>query len=373
MTMRMTLLLAVLACGCSSEVPSQLELVDAGTVEVGIDGASEQGTSEAGTDSLTEPEGSVEQDAEAEAAAPCAPAKAGPELGPGGYGLDGWQWTRKGVVLEDSTAPAQGGYIAPAAVVVGDTLHLWVTRKDGTQHRIHHSTSTDGASFAPLVPTSGLAGENIIAYPSVLHDGAGYLMWYGSGTIDFAQSQDGVSWTMKAESVLKPGEAGQFDSISLLYPSVVRTSSGYVMYYTGYNGAAFGIGRAESSDGVSWTKSPQGAVVEKGTALEFDNHAAAQPCAVAAGQGVLLWYGGYDTSKANPGPYRVGLAQSQDGKTFDKRGVTLDLEASGDEAWSTRDPAAVRWQDRWWMAYVAMGTDARYRIAVATSETCAPW
>lgn len=305
-----------------------------------------------------------------DAADPCTPIDPSPELGPGGYPLDGWTWTRHGVVLQDNTTGANGGYIAPAAWPLGDTLHLWLTRKEGTTHRIFHSTSTDGLTFTDPVATDGLEGENIIAYPSVLHDGSRFLMWYGSGSIDHAQSTDGVSWTMIESRVLKTGEAGFFDSLSILYPNVVATGSGYVMHYTGYDGQAFGIGRAESTDGTTWERSAGNPILTKGAATSFDNHAVAQPCALVLGSRVLLWYGGYDTSVANPGPYRIGLAETSDGVTYERKGVTLDLAPSGVEAWSTRDPAVVRWQGKTWMVYAAMGDDAIYRIAVASSGTC---
>lgn len=308
---------------------------------------------------------------DAESAPACTPVSPNPGKGVSGYGMDGWHWERQGVVLQDDGAAAQSGYLAPAAVVVGETIHLWLTRKQGTTHRIHHSTSLDGKLFTAPVEVTGLAGENTM-YPSVIHDEQGFSMWYGSGLIDRATSQDGASWTMVAEGVLKPGADGQFDSVSLLYPSVIRTPSGYVMYYTGWNGGPFGIGRAESSDGTTWTRNPQGAVLAVGAATDFDNHAVAQPCAVLAGEVVLLWYGGYDTSVANPGPYRVGLAQATDGIAVERRGVTLDLAPSGPEAWSTRDPAVVPWKGGFWMAYAVMGDDAVYRIAAASSQTCAP-
>ena len=318
----------------------------------------------------TSAEDTASPDAASPDAAECTPPDPAPGIGPGGYRLDGWNWERQGIVLEDPGASAQAGFIAPAACVLDDALHLWITRKEGTVHRIFHCSSSDGVTFSQPVETSGLEGGDIIAYPSVLHDGARFLMWYGSGFIDLAQSNDGVSWTMVDSGVLRPGEAGAFDSLTLLYPDVVATDSGYVMYYTGFDGQSFGIGRAQSTDGIAWERSPVGAVLEKGDANEFDNHAVAQPRAVQVGSRTLLWYGGYDTSVANPGPYRIGLAAA-DGTSFDRIGVTLDLESSGVEAWSTRDPAIVRWRGKWWMVYVAMGDDGVYRIAVATSETCA--
>jgi len=204
----------------------------------------------------------------------------------------------------------------------------------------------------------------------VVYDGSRFLMWYGSGSIDLAQSLDGVEWTMIASGVLKPGGDGAFDSLSVLYPNVVAVPTGFAMYYTGFDGQAFGVGRAESTDGTTWVRSPTEAVLTRGSSADFDNHAVAQPDAVLLGSRTLLWYGGYDTSMANPGPYRIGLAESADGTLFERKGVTLDLTPSGVEAWSTRDPAVVRWRGQWTMAYSAMGDDSRYRIAVAVSDTC---
>ena len=300
----------------------------------------------------------------------CTPPDAQPGRGPSGYPLDGWSWVRHGVVLQDAAAAADDGYIAPALVAVGDTLHLWVTRKQGLVHRILHSTSTDGLSFTTPEPTAGLDGQDVIAYPSALFDGTRFLMWYGSGSIDLAASSDGVSWSMVASGVLGPGGAGAFDSLTVLYPSVVSRNPGYTMMYTGFDGQRFAIGAALSQDGVLWDRPVATPLLEHGVAGEFDNHAVAMPCGVSSGPRLLLWYGGYDTSQTDPGPYRVGLASSVDGVSFQRQGVTLDLEPSGVEAYSTRDPAVTRWQGRWWMGYVGMGDDRRYRILTASSDTC---
>lgn len=315
------------------------------------------------TDALATPEAADSPDQ-----VTCEPALSDAGAGPSGYALDGWHWVRHGVLFEEASAAETDGLLSPAALVVGDRLHLWVAKKTGVQHRLFHA-SNDGAGFGQLQATSGLQGEDIIAYPSVLHDGARFLMWYGSGSIDLAESQDGVSWAMVKQSVLSVGEAGAFDSMTLLYPSVIPDGAGYVMYYTGFDGQGFAIGRAVSSDGIAWTRSSTTPVMDV-RAGEFDNHAVAQPCAVRAGQALLLWYGGYDTSMANPGPYRIGLATSKDGLAFDRTGLTLDLEPSGVEAYSTRDPAVARWKGEWWMAYVGMGDDRRYRLMTATSQTC---
>ncbi len=354
-----------LLASCSSEdttpVPS-----DASTEpDAGESDTASPEDSSMGSEASTLPEASGDSDEVA-----CVPASTTPGIGPSGYALDGWMWTRGGVLFQDDTAAELDGYLSPAAVVAGGRIHLWFARKKGVQHRIHHASS-DGAGFDSVQETTGLQGEDIIAYPSVVHDGSRFLMWYGSGTIDLAESQDGVAWTMIASSVLKTGEQGAFDSMTVLYPSVFHDGTQYVMYYTGFDGAGFAIGRAVSPDGTAFTRTSTEPVLDVRKDA-FDNHAVAQPCAVRNGAETLVWYGGYDTLVANPGPYRIGLASTQDGVGFKRVGLTLDLEPSGVEAYSTRDPAVVRWQGRWWMAYVGMGDDRRYRIMSATSETCAP-
>jgi predicted GH43/DUF377 family glycosyl hydrolase len=273
-------------------------------------------------------------------------------------------------VLEDPAAAELDGYLAPAVAVVGDTLHVWITRKEQLVHRILHTSSVDGVTFATPILATGLAGQDIIAYPSVVHDGIRFLMWYGSGSVDHAVSSDGIGWSMVSAGVLGPGEAGTFDALTVAYPNVVVEGAGYTMHYTGFDGQRFAIGRALSADGVAWSRPTSTPLLERGPADGFDNHAVAQPCAALTSQGMLLWYGGYDTRVSDPGPYRVGLAASAGGSALARQGVALDLAPSGVEAFSTRDPAVARWQGRWWMAYVGMGDDRRYRILAASSDTC---
>ena len=88
------------------------------------------------------------------------------------------------------------------------------------------------------------------------------------------------------------------------------------------------------------------------------------PEVVAADGETHFWYGGYDTVIADPGPWRIG--KLVDGERL----ISLPLTESGDEAFSTRDPAVVPWGDGWLMVYVGMGDDGRYRLMSATSDVC---
>lgn len=305
----------------------------------------------------------------------CTPVDPAPPKGASGYPLDGWAWEKLGVVLEDPSAASDlDGYIAPSAVVVGATLHLFVTRKAGSVHTIHHVASADPRAFPAPTPCTGLGTNDVVAYPSALHDGSAFRMWYGSGSVKTATSQDGVDWTAAADPVLVAShEAGTFDALSLLYPRVSGAPGGYTMVYTGFDGAAFAIGRATSPDGLAWTRDAQNPILVPGGAASWDNAGVAQPHAATLGARTFLWYGAYDTSQTKPGPYRVSLAEADGSGPFSRRGVSLDLgEAGAPDAYTTRDPSVVRWQGAWWMFHVGLDAAYRYRILLARSTACLP-
>ncbi|RRR78018.1 MAG: hypothetical protein EI684_00815 [Candidatus Viridilinea halotolerans] len=169
--------------------------------------------------------------------------------------------------------------------------------------------------------------------------GTCYRKWYtgfdanGARRIGLALSPDGVSWarvvgTNAAGSVLGFGPVGNFDSANVSFPSVIRTATGYQMWYTGGDGAAFSIGTATSNDGVTWTRLAgplaAGAVLRpSGVVGSFDQSiiaaarvlqdgaSAAAPCenGRASGTCYRMWYQGINSSNA----FYIGYALSPDG------------------------------------------------------------
>ena len=187
--------------------------------------------------------------------------------------------------------------------------------------------------------------------------------------IEYARSSDGVAFAPQG-TALTPGEGGAFDSLSVLYPAPLVALDQLALLYTGFDGQTYTIGSVNSSDGgESWQRPAQGELLANGLPEDWDNAAVAQPLSVKSGQTWMFWYGGYDTSLTNPGPWRVGAAQ-QAGSAFGKVGVSLPLSESGHDAWSTRDPAVVPWGDGWLMVYAGMGDDGIYRLLRATSDVC---
>ena len=138
--------------------------------------------------------------------------------------------------------------------------------------------------------------------------------------------------------------------------------AGTRMWFSGFNGRTFAIGLAIKID-QAWQN--QGAVIEAVEDLPYENTAVAQSAIYQSPQGIMMWYGGYDTSNTDPGPWRLLAAWSADGRTWERQGLALDLSASGEEAWSVREPSVVLWKQHLWLAYIAMGDDGIYRLRLA--------
>jgi len=297
----------------------------------------------------------------------CDPPDPEPNLSPSsGYPMDGWAWSDRRHLLDPPAGAAYGqGWLDPAPVEVGGVTYVYLTLKQAAGLELWRGV-LGAASIEDLEPLEGAGG----GYASVLHEDGVFRLWYGGGVIRLAESRDGVSFVDVPDSELRPTHEATFDSISVLYPAVVRIPEGYALWYTGYDEQRMAIGRALSPDGKSWTRSPAEPVIVPGPASAFDNKSVAQPHVLAGEAGFLMWYGGYDTSRTNPGPYRVGLARSADGVAWETLGVTLELAVTGTEAYSTRDPAVVGRSGAWSMLYTAMGDDGLYRVYRARSVTC---
>jgi hypothetical protein len=294
----------------------------------------------------------------------CGPPDADPAPTAQGHPTDGWRWRRGGPLFDDDTlfAGSDAGYnegaLSPTLVDTGDGLHLIWMLKTGIESTLWASTSTDAETWTAPTAVTGLDGES---YPSLLHDGEGFQLWVGSGSVAHATSSDGVAFTL-GETVLRAGGASH-DTVSILYPHAAQTDAGIALWYAGFDGARFAIGQADC-DATATTCTGAGPELER-DAHGWDNAAVAMPEVVHHAGQVHTWYGGYDTVIADPGPWRIGRLEA-DGA----RRISLPLTDSGVEAWSTRDPAVVPWGDGWLMVYVGMGDDGVYRLMSAVSDVC---
>lgn len=220
---------------------------------------------------------------------------------------DGITWTSAGETTGD-------GNVHEATIIKDDdTFKMWYNKVTATGYR----TSTDGRTWGAETEVSYNVTEAWDAdriCPVVIKDDDTYKMWYnanegvGKHYIAYAYSSDGVSWTepqnlgqvadasdsTQNNLVLKQGNAGEWDGWqageTLYSLTVLKNSTGtYEMWYTGGGGTNYAIGYADSSDGISWTKSPDNPVLNI-TPGDWDANEIMYPSVVEDTNGYKMWY-----------------------------------------------------------------------------------
>jgi predicted GH43/DUF377 family glycosyl hydrolase len=181
-----------------------------------------------------------------------------------------------------------------------------------------------------------------------------------------AVGEPAVRWEVLKEPVLKRGGPGEWDSVDVLNPSVVRHQGLYYNLYSGFDGARWHTGLATSPDGVTWTKHGKVFSPAKET-WEGDYIAANGTLAVIEGE-FLHWYQAGD-------PPRIGLARSRNGKSWEKLpGPVLDAGPRG--SWDERgvgDPYVIRLDKRFYMFFLGQDRARRQRLGVAESVDGIRW
>ena len=149
------------------------------------------------------------------------------------------------------------------------------------------ATSPDGVNWSrypgnPVFETGpvGSYDEGLVFPGTILVQGGLFHMWYSAletptpptadqGSIGYATSPDGVTWTKHPSPVLETGSDLDWDRSLIYGPEVVFDGASYHMWYTG--AVIFGpswlsarIGYATSPDGIAWTKDPGNPIDELG-------------------------------------------------------------------------------------------------------------
>jgi len=213
-----------------------------------------------------------------------------------------------------------GGQRDPSALSDSGTYQLYFTALDssGARSIAHASAPEDATSKLPndgswSARSQLLAGDgsgfdsSAVAHPSVIKDGATYVMYYagldsgGTAKIGRATAASASGpFTRSATPVLDLGAAGTFDATSVKDPVVVKVGAGdYRMLYAGaetLEGETIErVGYATSTDGVTWTKA--GVILGPSlSAYAYDELGVEPTGMLVDGSTLHVWTSGVDRS-----------------------------------------------------------------------------
>jgi predicted GH43/DUF377 family glycosyl hydrolase len=164
----------------------------------------------------------------------------------------------------------------------------WLFGSDGLWRGVaYYRLGTDATLFPDFMVDDGaFTLDNLTVTPATTPQQ--YEAYYnggfgavGSYQIGRAISPDGTFLCRAVGNpVLSAGAGGQWDDDHVKDPWVLKDGATYRMWYSGHDGTNYRIGYAESSDGVTWTKSPSNPMIALGGASAFDESACAFPIVV---------------------------------------------------------------------------------------------
>jgi hypothetical protein len=221
--------------------------------------------------------------------------------------------------------PQQGfSFVNPGWVVRdGDRWHMFANSFSGWPgfSTVDHFSSADGETWTkpevlPVFTSDDVpfADDNAFFMSGSVEDDGTWVAYYytyeGSRNPGYigratAPGPEGP-WTSDPVPILAPGTTDAWDGVRLAEPSVISTTDGFMMYYTGYDESGTArIGLATSAEGVAWTKHAD-PVLE---ALQgWEGGGVRGPQVVLRAGYLVMAY------RAGPlGVYRAGLATSRDG------------------------------------------------------------
>jgi predicted GH43/DUF377 family glycosyl hydrolase len=246
------------------------------------------------------------------------------------WSTDGITWTKHPTAVMTPSATGWDSLSVGECSVIkeGDVYKMWYTGHQNasrTPSYIGYATSTDGGltwekySGNPVLsPGSGWESARV-EFPSVIKVSGGYWMFYtgelshGIARTGRAFSADGITWQKDTVNnpVLLPGDPGEWDQNNYL-GNVIELNNTLYIYYTGETNpgvSGTAIGVTSSTDmGITWTKYSGNPIVQRGTAGQWDNGWIETGCAVFAHNQLKLYYDGGGDATGWLG--RIGLAIS---------------------------------------------------------------
>lgn len=251
---------------------------------------------------------------------------------------------------------------------------------------IGFANSSDGISWKrysqnPILQVGGVGtwDHGRVNDPWVIRENGVYKMWYTgvlymaftklivAEQIGYATSPDGLNWTKYAGNpVLAYGPTGSLNDKWVYEPVVIRTGSSYTMYYSYLSQiGTYGIAKATSKDGISWTK--LGPITLPNSKWDAYGSSAGSITGV---EGRLLM--AYSAQSGQGLPPQIGLANSTDGNSWATYSANPVVAGGGTSAWDNAgvaDPMIVSVGDHYNVYYTGLANDGTSRIGLATLPT----
>jgi predicted GH43/DUF377 family glycosyl hydrolase len=281
------------------------------------------------------------------------------------------EWIREGEILPPSVSGGPDSLRAIRPWVLeeaGGTFRMWYSGHDGTTWRILESVQRKGKGWEGLgvaidAGFSGRKDEYGVQSPCVVRTPSGYLMSYagfdGEVTrLHMATSSDGHVWVPQGTFM----QRGSEDSLGASHPCLLLKGEQWWLFFSGYDGSKNGrravVLAAVSSSGASWDRI--GTVLEPAGGELATSH----PCVLEISGTFYMFYGSDDEQRVS-----IALATSADGVAWDRRGTTLAPSGQGPDGLSVQAPCVLRLSDgslRMWYSGLAVGDSGlAYRICSA--------
>jgi predicted GH43/DUF377 family glycosyl hydrolase len=175
-------------------------------------------------------------------------------------------------------------------------LRMWFTSaafRGNRMHTIHETASSDGLAWDEPSPAQL---QNAYC-PSVIKTDSGYLMWYTDVTkfpwvVRYARSDDGRQWNVSGEPVLNYTQP--WEHHVLVYPTVIHVGGTFLMWYGSYSAAdrqTTALGFAVSDDGRTWHKHPNNPVLTPDPSRPWESHYVTSESVIRLRDGSFrMWY-----------------------------------------------------------------------------------
>jgi len=226
----------------------------------------------------------------------------------------------------------------------------------------------------PVLPRGS---ESDVLNPSVVRTPSGLLNFYSafdgqSWRTMMALSNDGVHWAT-GHTIQRPDPRTWEASYMAANGSVLVQDGQLWHWFEAGPKGALKIGLARSTDASMWRKE-SAPVLDTGPYMSWDERDVADPYAIRIGPYFYMYYLGQD--RAEPPRQRIGVALSRDGVQWTKLRTNPILELGDPGAFDEAglgEPAVWNSHGFYWMLYTGRDSGERRRMGLARSTDGVHW